>query len=376
MYVNKDIYLFEFDISYSGQKTLYPKNKLYEYFKAYLLMADHIYLQASAPMKIKEVYVLFQKFEECFKMNNIDKIPIVSFVLSKDIYSYSEYLDQRLRKLSKAHINPKKNPEYNAYNVNNAQEIVKSLDQKIIYNNNGLYFKRRDFSADMLFRRNVSYLFKNDKFLKKFNINDRLQKELLKYPNEMELFQTFELGKILKTDLKLHYHYKITELIRKMYYKANQEAVRANSSLVDKHFKLEYIYQFYKLLSIEKYIAKINSCEQIINLRANEYFKYLKTIFFEAISETSLKKLKDSFEWGKYFNIIHYSYDWLIPLAMFILLNGIEAYISIATFALFKDITKDILQNIINRWLNNIPEYNEYKIYQAKKSLLETIKNA
>ena len=257
--MNKDIYLFEFDISYSGQKTLYQKNKFYEYFKAYLLMADHIYLQASAPMKIKEVYILFQEFEECFKMNNIDKIPIVSFVLSKDIYSYSEYLDQRLRKLSKAHINPKKNPEYNAYNVNNAQEIVKSLDQKIIYNNNGLYFKRRDFSADMLFRRNVSHLFKNDDFLKKFKINEKLQKELLKYPNEMELFQTFELGKILKTDLKLHHHYRITELIRKMYYKANQEAVQANSSLVDKHFKLEYIYQFYKLLNVEKYVAKIDS---------------------------------------------------------------------------------------------------------------------
>ena len=374
--MNKDIYLFEFDISYSGQKTLFKKKKLFDYFKAYLLIADHIYLQASAPMKIKEVYDLFVKFEQCFKYNHIDEVPLVSFVLSKNIHSYEEYLDQRLKKLSNAHIDPKKNFEYNAYNVNNAQELVKSLDKKIIYGDSGYYFKKRYDSADKLFRKNVSKLFKGNNFIKLYNIDNKIQNELLKYPHEMELFQTFELGKIFKNNLKLPYHHKLTEEIRLMYYKANQDAVHANSSILDEHFKLKYIMLFYKMVGIHNYLIKIDTCEKINLLRENVHFEYLKTIFFKTVSKESLKELKQSFELGGVYKFIHFSYDWLIPIAMFFLLNGIQAYASVATYTLFKDSGKNILQNIINRWLSTIPGISEYKIYEEKKLLLQSLSNA
>ena len=172
--MNRDVYLFEFDISHSGQKGLFQKKDIDNYFKSYLLIADHIYLQASAPMKIREIYNLFLKYELCVKNNNLESdVPLVSFVLNNKIYSYQEYLEQRLSKLSDAHIDPKKNFEYNAYRVNDAEQIVTTLDKKIIFNNSGYYFKKRDHSADKLFRRNVSLLFSDEDILKQYNIDNK-----------------------------------------------------------------------------------------------------------------------------------------------------------------------------------------------------------
>lgn len=367
--MNKDVYLFEFDISHSGQKILFKKEKIFDFFKAYLLISDHIYLQASAPMKIKEVYDLFLKYQFCFKYNNIDKIPLVSLVLSKDIDSYEEYLDQRLDKLSNAHINPKKNFEYSAYTVNNADKIVTSLDQKIIYENSGYYFKRREDSADKLFRRNVKLLFQQEKIIEKYHINTKQQKELLNYPKNMELFQTFELGKLIKNNLRIHNHQSITEEIRKMYYKANQEAVHANSSKIDEHFDFEIITTFYKLINIDNYIKKLDSCEKIFELRKNPHFIYLKNIYFELLSKESLSTLKESFELGARYKFIDLSYDFLVPFILELTLKGIEVLIG----SYSKDIAKDILQNIIGRWLSTIPEFSEYKIHQEIRSLKKSL---
>lgn len=378
--MNKDVYLFELDISHSGQKILFKKNNLDKYFKSYLLISNHVYLQASAPMKIKEVYELFLKYQDCFKFNNIDKIPLVSFVLSQHIYSYEEYLDQRLDKLSNAHINAKKNFEYNAYKVNNAQILVKSLDKKIITKNNGFYFKTREKSVDTLFRKKVSLLFQDDEIIQKFKIKKKQQKELIKYPNDKNrLFQTFEFSQVIRNDFKINNSHKLIKSVREMYYIANQEAVSANSSMIDIHFNINYINRFYHYIGIIKYINKIDSCKNIFELRENEHFIFLKNLYFKFINKESLEKLQYSFALGGFYKFIHFSYDYLIPLALAVLLYGLdvlnskEAMVSVAIFGFIKDITKDILQNIIARWLSSIPEYSEYKIYQEKKLLKESL---
>ena len=378
--MNKNVYLFEFDIDSSGKKIEFNKEYIDKYFKYYLLIADHIYLQASSPMKIKEVYSLFLKYQECFKFNNIDEIPLVSFVLSNNINGYEEYYDQRLTKLSKAHINPKKNFEYNAYNINKAKEKAKSMDKLIINGKKSFYIKKRNTSVDKLFRDKVSKLFKNEKINKQFNINKKQQKELLKYPADTDfLFQTFELNKIIKNDFKIINSENLIKIIREQYYLSNQEAVNANSSMIDIHFQINYIEMFYKSIGIKEYINKLKSSRHIFNLRTNEYYILLREIFFKMINEESLKKLKLSFQAGGLFKFINISYDVLIPLSLAIimygldLLNKVELMVNLTIFVIFQGISKDILQNIINRWVSSIPEYKEYKLYQTKKLLHESL---
>ncbi len=250
----RKVYLGKLDIAPDGELELrtngvpFSEEQVLRYLFIYGLICDQVLIQGSSPLKNKRVFSAYLNLFEAFRRNGLNTSdPVYSFIQSDT--SYVDYFLSRNFLLRGVNA---RNPERQAYALNNASAIAEKLDKSLF----GAQIVKRTTNVPASFRKgllsHLKDIEKTDIFL-----FERTASKVIAKVNNTEFLQTFELTSTLSLINRKEYA-NLYNLIRTCYRKANASGVSA----VDADEILVY-----QTLNVERFLAAIGLSELLARSR-------------------------------------------------------------------------------------------------------------
>ena len=359
--MNRNVYLDEFDINEYGLVPI--NNNINRKIKRYALIADHVFLQCSSPLKLNDVYTFILNNKFLIRKPERDNMPVICFPLSRDILGYNDYFNNRVDKILRSvSQKPEYNGEFKAYSENNAKLVSKQLDSIIpLYN-----IKRKEISVDKIFRIH-SYRVIFDKYHSMFEyskLNDIGQ--LIKLD---PFFQTFYFkNELKKFNIPYDLSCSMVKDIRNIYYLSNKLSLGITDQESNFIFLENCISKILDCIGIIDDIDKLSDI-QILKIRDNENYKIIINKCFNISNEIELLNMdKYIYSESKKYYFSKTLFQYIIPL-FFSLFRIDDIATAMGIFGSLKFITllDPIIGNIqgkIITLLENELEKNYYFMFQ------------
>lgn len=257
------------------------------YLFGYGLIADHVAMQGSAPLKSKQVLLAYIRLLEAFQRNeNHETKPIFAFVLNEDAVGYSEYILDRLTILRKS---DDSNAEREAYKKNDGIEAAKTLDATLGIIN----VPRRKISVSKVFRQGLlSFLLANNpKITGIYAETSQLAIEKIKEIEQLQTFNLISSLNIVEAE-QLRILYDVT---RHLYRQANAVGSEAMNSDDSPVWRSKAVFDFLAAIGLAEVFNQHSplTSELLFKIRRIESFRALREEYFLCQSYGDIKELID-----------------------------------------------------------------------------------
>jgi hypothetical protein len=251
----------------------------------YGLVADQVLMQGSAPLKSRQVLLIYLRLLEAFKRNeNHEPIPVFAFALSDDAEGYTEYILDRIHMLRGT---GNANAESNAYQMNNAVDAAKQLDSELSM----VDVPRRKRSVSKAFRHGLLALLRSNE-PKSSGISLETSERAIEKIGGSEQIQTFKL--ISSLNLKEAEQARaLYQATRHRYRQANALGIVAMNSDDSPVWASSHIARFLDAIGLQPWISDTRNltAELLFKIRRIESYRALREEYFNAQSDADLVEL-------------------------------------------------------------------------------------
>ena len=288
---NRSVYLGHVDVGPDAKLELKRRDgdatdgDVILYLFRYGLLADQVLMQGSAPLKSRQVLLVYIRLLEAFKRNEEhEPTPIFAFALSDEAEGYTEYVLDRLHMLRNA---GSSNAEKNAYLANQARDAAKRLDADLSV----VDVPRRKRSVSSAFRRGMLSLLR-DNDPKESGLTAETAHRTIERIAESEQIQTFKLLSGLNLQ-EVNQAQALYSATRRKYREANAFGIGAMNSDDSPVWSPRHIGTFLEAIGLEPLLADQSNLtsELLFKVRRFESFRALRTEYFTSQTDADLEAL-------------------------------------------------------------------------------------